>query len=456
MTDRTPSHRGRVFLAVSVAFALSLVLGLVPALAAHPEVSLPGSNFEIDTDANLKTDDPAPSIDWDAVAETRKADNAIGSADTSFGQGSKEDTPVPSVVDGGIPPNKSDLRNFGVYLETTPTDEFLTLFWHRVQDPQGTTNMDFEFNKSDEISSNGVTPVRTSGDLLIQYDLATGGDSPELFLSRWIDGTETPPATAADCQAANKLPCWDERVNLTAAGDARGSINTSTIEGEDSDGLVPDDEDIDPRTFGEAHLDFDALGSGGDPCSSFGSAYLKSRSSDSFTAAMKDFIPPEELNFENCGAIQVTKTRKHEAAGGTGPHPGVTFTLSGNGITPVTATTDTNGVACFDGVALNAAAYTVTETLPSGYAADGALAQTKVVDQVGDCESGFETLSFSNTPLTNVQISIDSQVVGGTASTVSCTPDGPSGATTVGTGDGTFSDTNLLPQTITCTIEIDP
>ena len=27
-------------------------------------------------------------------------------------------------------------------------------------------------------------------------------------------------------------------------------------------------------------------------CLTFGSAYLKSRSSDSFTAALKDFVPP--------------------------------------------------------------------------------------------------------------------------------------------------------------------
>src|SRR4029453_7590601 len=147
-----------------------LLLGMlaVPALASHPEVSLDGSNFEIDTDANLKVDDPAPSIDWASVSEVRKADAPSGSGDDSFGQGSKEDTPVPSVVSGSIPPNKSDLLNFGLYLEEAAAGDFLHLFWHRVQEPQGTTNMDFEFNKSETLSANGVTPVRTAGDLLIQ------------------------------------------------------------------------------------------------------------------------------------------------------------------------------------------------------------------------------------------------------------------------------------------------
>src|SRR5215218_5295340 len=175
MSKRTSIHRGRLSAALLVSFALSLVLGLVPALASHQEVSLPGSNFEIDTDANLKVNDPAPSIDWAGVNEQRKADLASGSGDDSFGQGTKEDTAVPTVVSGSIPPQKSDLLNFGVYLETNANGRFLNLFWHRVQEPRGTTNMDFEFNQSDELTANGVTPERTSGDLLIQYDLSQGG-----------------------------------------------------------------------------------------------------------------------------------------------------------------------------------------------------------------------------------------------------------------------------------------
>lgn len=101
-------------------------------------VSLPNSSFEIDNDANLKLDGSAPALDWGTVTEIRKVDLPTGAGDDSFGQGSKEDTPVPSVVDGSIPPNKSDLLHFGVYLEQTATTKFLHLFWHRVQEPSGT------------------------------------------------------------------------------------------------------------------------------------------------------------------------------------------------------------------------------------------------------------------------------------------------------------------------------
>src|SRR5215216_5479659 len=274
----TPTAWAILAIVGALATATVLLVGMQAAQASHPEVSLAGSNFEIDTNANLKRDDPAPSIDWASVTETRKADKASGSGDDSFGTGTKEDTPVPSVVNGSIPPNKSDLLNFGVYLETTPSGaRFLNLFWHRVQEPSGTTNMDFEFNQSSTISSNGVTPVRTAGDVLIQYDLSQGGTNPTLFLSRWITGSNG--ETAADCEASNSLPCWSDKVNLSAAGDATGSINTSAIPAGKSDGLG----DISPRTFGEAQIDFDALVSDTTGCVGFGSAYLKSRSSDSFT-----------------------------------------------------------------------------------------------------------------------------------------------------------------------------
>jgi len=66
-------------------------------------------------------------------------------------------------------------------------------------------------------------------------------------------------------------------------------------------------------------------------------------------------------------------------------------------------------------------------------------------------------VSFSNTPLTDVTVSVDSQINGGTASTIECAflaadPD----ATTGANGDGSLTKTGLVPGTYTCTIVIDP
>jgi Prealbumin-like fold domain len=438
---------------VAIGVAVLLVSSVIQAFGSHGLVNLTGSNFEIDTDANLKVDHAAPSIDWASVNETRQEDQPTGQQDDSFGEGTKEDTAVPTVVDGSIPNNKSDLLNFGVYLEDNAAGKFLNVFWQRVQEPSGTTNMDFEFNKSKTLSANGVTPVRSAGDILIQYDLTSGGTHPELFLSTWVT-----TGSNSLCEANGaKVPCWGDRVNLTTAGLGTGSINTSPIPGSESDGLG----DISPRTFGEAQIDFDAFGTGGDPCAGFGSAYLKSRSSDSFTAALKDFIAPTPVDFNECGAIKITKTRKHAADGpGSHPHAGVTFTITGGNLPAggTTVVTDADGVACLDNLVQSTTPYSVAETVPTGYAADGPTTQTVTVDTDATCTDDpyvGESVSFSNTPLTDLSITVNSQVDGGTASTVSCTPDGPSGSTDAN-GDGTFSDTNLLPGTYTCTVVIDP
>jgi hypothetical protein len=526
-----------IALALMSAAAILVLVGT--ASASHPEVSLPGSNFEIDTDANLKVDDPAPSIDWANVDENRQADKPPGPLDDAFGQGAKEDTPVPTVVTGSIPPNKSDLLNFGVVQETTAGRNFMHMFWHRVQEPSGTTNMDFEFNQATMLSTNGVTPVRTAGDLLIQYDLTQGGTNPQLFLSRWVAS-----GPKSLCQAANSTPCWGTRTNLTAAGDATGSINTSAIPSAESDGLG----NISSRTFGEASVDLDAILGGSTVCAAFGSAYLKSRSSDSFTAELKDFIAPEAVNINLCGkvkiiktddagaplagaeftlyddnppiggsrgaedtattqscttladgtctidnvfageywvvetvvppghdgvtdqhvtvvanetvtvgplvdprqrgAIEVTKVRKHAADGpGDHPHAGVDFTVNG-----VTKTTDANGKACFDN--LLPGDYTVHETVPAGY--NGEADKTVTVNNKASCSDTpyvGETVTFHNTPLTNFTVSVDSQIDGGTASTITC---GPASATTGANGDGSLTRNNLEPGTYSCTIVIDP
>jgi hypothetical protein len=357
--------------------AMTVLIGTA-VLASH-SVGLTGSSFEIDgshcttvkskevcTDGANLIVNQGGKIDWRTVDAIVQRDLASGSTDNSFTEGTKEDTIIPAISTGSIPPNKSDLLTFGVYLEDTGTDKFLHMFWHRVQEPSGTTNMDFEFNQSSALTTNGVTPQRTAGDMLIQYDLSQGGTNPQLFVSRWT--TSGAPATV--CEASNTVPCWGKRTNLSAASLAAGSINSSAITAAESivaDGF--DDETelgaISPRTFGEATIDFGELT---DPtqCVSFGSAYLKSRSSDSFSAAMKDFIAPVPTNISNCGGLTIEKV----TVGGQGAFdydsdtlPDETFTL----------TTTAPGAAGADSIiytGLLAGTYDATEDVPDGWVLD--------------------------------------------------------------------------------------
>jgi hypothetical protein len=290
-------------------FSTFFASGSAPAAAdpaCTPPNALPGSNFEIDTSANLKVNGGSPCIDWRADASNAyragvltRNDKASGASDDAFGKGTSEDDVSPTIVDGSVPPNKSDLKVFGVYSETVGTAKFLELFWSRVQNPSGTTNMDFELNQKfcdpaanpTNCANNGKnivpeTPVRTVNDKLITYDLAQGGTVPTISIRSWLGSA------------------WGPAVVLSGTSSAIGTVNTASIAAADSPAGAQD-----PYTFGEAAVSYTALfPQQTGPCGSFGSAYLKSRSSDSFSAEVKDFIAPEPVHISNCTGLTTNAT----------------------------------------------------------------------------------------------------------------------------------------------------
>ena len=130
-----------------------------------PEVGAPsgsgalGSNFEIDGNLVGDGDD---TIDWGDFVNgdptfngnpQNKPDKPIGQDDDSLGKGSKEDSDPPSIVDGSIPSNKSDLTNFLFYAEAVDGNVFLNAAFIR-DNTLGTANVDFELNQN-EIYSPG-------------------------------------------------------------------------------------------------------------------------------------------------------------------------------------------------------------------------------------------------------------------------------------------------------------
>jgi hypothetical protein len=317
---------------------------------ASTVLALAPSTFE-STDGNTPRDGAAPAHDWDSLAPAilvaDKADTPSGQNDESFVQGSKEDTAVPSIETGSIPPNKSDLTRFRIATEKVGSFDFMYLAWNRTN-TLGSANMDFEFNQSATLTSNGKTPVRTAGDLLVTFDFASGGNKVELGLARW--------STSGPCEASGgKPPCWGPVADLDAAADADGSVSAD-------------------QKFGEAALNLtDAGVFPPNQCVNFGSAYLKSRSSDSFTSALKDFVPPETVNITNCGSVRIVKT---DDAGNA--LAGAKFTLYTNNaplgaprgnedtITTLTCTTGNTGTCTISNVFFGN--YWVVETtVPAGY-----------------------------------------------------------------------------------------
>ena len=149
-----------------------------------------GSNFEIDGD--LVDDNGKPGLDWgtDGLVLFNVLDPPIMdllpdyTTDNAFTDGAKEDDPVPTVLDASVPPNKSDLTNFLIAQDEVDGNAFLALGWIRT-DSLGTSNFDFELNQLETKSANGVTPIRTDGDVLIGFDFESSGNVVMLTLREW-------------------------------------------------------------------------------------------------------------------------------------------------------------------------------------------------------------------------------------------------------------------------------
>ena len=280
-------------------------------------------------------------------------DVASGTNDNSFGQGTKEDAPAVSVVSGSITPNKSDLTRFYEASDLINNQVYLYLAWER-SNVLGSANMDFEINQNNPLTPTPCpdgpgkcTIQRTNGDILVTYDFTNGGSRPTIGILRWltVGGTNPYDATItnanADCFSANTLPCWGDQKTISTAN-SEGAVNASSV----SDPIEPSAGNACPSggcpagTFGETAINLTGAGviTSANACN-FGSAttFLKSRSSASFTAEVKDFISPvATLIISQCGTITIIKQTNprglNQDFGFTSDVPGnSSFTLNDTG-----------------------------------------------------------------------------------------------------------------------------
>ena len=290
---------------------------------------LPGSTFE-GGDGNLLVNTPG-NTDWANVGGLNTGiDLPSGSGDNAFGQGTKEDDVTPTVVTGSIPPNKSDLTRFYEASELANGSNFLYLAWERAN-VLGTANIDFEVN---QFATPGFTSatvgqvnlVRTPGDLLINFDFTNGGGAPVLGIKKWI--------TSGSCFSNSaKLPCWGSGVTLTSSDSEAAVNNVDAVTDPIAGTTLP------ALTFGETAINLTTAGVfPAGSCTGFGSAFVKSRSSTSFSSEVKDFIAPIPVNINNCGTIRIHKVTEngngtfgYTTSGGLNPS---TFSLmGGQGVT---------------------------------------------------------------------------------------------------------------------------
>ena len=426
---------------------------LVFSMSSVAHANLSGSTFE-GNDGNLVVNTTG-NTDWvNAPARVTGTDLSNSKLDNAFGQGTKEDDPAVTVVNGSIPPNKNDLTRFYVASEFASGSNFLYLSWERAVNI-GAANLDFELNQNVTAGLFGEAAI----------NLTAAGVFPagtcEAFGSTFLKSRSSSsfPAEIKDFvapQPVNISNCGTIIVKKVTvpSPDPTDTSFAFTLTG----GPSAVNKSFNLKNGDSNETDNLLVGSGYAAAETVPANWaLTSATCDDGSPVSNISLSPGEVvtctftNTLQTGAIQVTKTRKH-AADGTGDHPqaGVSFTVGG-----VTKQTDSNGVACFDGLLFGT--YTVHETVPAGYHVDANDKQV-TVDNTATCSGSpyvGETVSFHNTPLTDITVSVNSQVDGGTASTVTCTPAGPSGSSGAN-GDFSGTTTDLEPGTYTCTIVVDP
>jgi len=204
--------------------------------------------------------------------------------------------------DEGNVPIKDDLSNVYAYAAFDPVSSHLIFYigFERL-DPNGDSHIDVEFlqdsvalDEAPKCNDPGADPtpcaftgIRTVGDLIVSMDFVQGGGIGEVDVRSW-NGTEYALAGAAVGEGCN-------------GADTICAVNNgSTINGGDwpnfgSGGAAV--TDLEPNAFSEVGVDVTAL-IGGDPCIT--TLMGKTRSSQSFTAELKDFAGP--TSFPICGA----------------------------------------------------------------------------------------------------------------------------------------------------------
>jgi uncharacterized repeat protein (TIGR01451 family) len=294
----------------------AVVFGIL--FVAASGATLTPSTFE-GNDGNM-TVDTAGHTDWESLAGNpglrTLVDLPSGQGDNAFGEGTKEDDTVVTVVTGSIPPNKNDLTRSYVYEDRVGGSSFIYLAWERTA-AIGDAHIDFELNQNatagfDGSTTGQVTLNRTTGDLLLSYDFS-GSGTPTITLFTW-NGTQ-----------------WTNPQDLSALGFAEAAVNTA-----DLTDVLDNNATVGTGEFGEASVNLsDALLAAGfnqDTCQSFGSLMVKARSSGSSTTAeLKDFIAPVPFHASNCATPTiVTQTSVSSMTVGDTHTVGDTATLTGD------------------------------------------------------------------------------------------------------------------------------
>src|SRR3954453_3777182 len=313
------NHWTRLALGALCACCL-LIAGSSAAFALSPtDAPLAGSNFQggDGNEANPAGDVSTPpdgvnDTDWQGLAgsiPTTIDDNAV---DSMFEGGDKETAPGMwgiSSKAGGVTPSKDNLLaawSTSSPSVSGPANTFLYLAFTR-QAQTGDTFNSFELNQLAQTWNNGNSNIacRTTGDLLISYEVNSGGSpiNVKVVVYRW---TSTTVDAATGCGKTGTFQALDP------GPAAEASMNNAVITNYLSPGTLG--SSFAQGTFGEAAINLTGVLSGANlnPCENFGQISMHTRSSVSIDSQLQDYIAPAPVLVRSC-SLAIAKT-------GSSPH----------------------------------------------------------------------------------------------------------------------------------------
>ncbi|MEO6711901.1 MAG: DUF11 domain-containing protein [Mycobacteriales bacterium] len=279
----------RTGLASLLAMLLTVAgLGLaVPgALAAGSGVG----SFEIDGNT---VDSPAGEpIDWETPPPNlTNFTDATGSKDDSFNNGSKETLPGNWSCATGSAPGKDDITAGQIAFRTISGKQYVYVDYTR-KGVNGDAHINYELNQSGVANAScPALPRRTDGDIVLTFDTENGGAIINVNAYRWSGGAVT--GTFTPLALGQQGTTWDGAVNIP------NSIP----------GHIAGD-------FGEAVLNLtDTIGT--IACGQFATAYMKTRSSTSISAALQDRTSTKPIQVGDCPSSSLAKAVRNVTKNGS-------------------------------------------------------------------------------------------------------------------------------------------
>ena len=281
-------------MAVSAVIATAWAPAAVAAPLTPTGDPLSGSSFQ-GADGNQLNENGL--LDWDGVHARVVHNDDPNERDTAFAGGTKVGDPAHwtfTTEAGGVTPGKANILDAWSVVDQPGGRTFLYLAFDRAA-AEGDTFLTFELNQSGRTWVNDEKtriPCRRDGDVLVSYEIS--GNAREVFLRRWQTGVTDPQS---GCDRTGTI---EPLATVRADVQAQGALNAAAI----ANGLPGAGAGIPALRFGEAALDLDALlgPAFSHGCFAFGSVWMHSRSSNSPTSQMQDYVAPARIDLRTCAA----------------------------------------------------------------------------------------------------------------------------------------------------------